>query len=402
MERLNYGQVIDSLYNLPKGRDLRRGPKKVNKILSYFDFSPSYKVIHLAGTNGKGSTCTMVHSLLKAHGYKVGLYTGPHLIDINERIRIDDDISNEEFVDLFHRIKKVVDDNSLLLTFFDFVTVMGFLYFEEKGVDFAVMETGMGGEFDSTNIGISTVAVLTGVSLDHQQWLGGTIEEITKTKLGIVHKDSVFVSGLDDDHEVSCKDQYRFGKDFLFEGNDYKGVFNSIKGVELNQKGQFQYKNFALALCSLEVLQSLGLIEIDEEKVREAAASVKVKGRMENYKGMENVFLDIAHNVESMSALSDYLRENFSDFEKKVLVFGCSGDRDPSVLLSIIEDFFDEIVLYDGFYRSVSVVEIQEKYSFSKPVSVCESLDFFKNQLDDSTFYLITGSLYLVGEFLGN
>jgi dihydrofolate synthase/folylpolyglutamate synthase len=267
----------------------------IDKILraSQFLGSPekSFKSIHIAGTNGKGSTAVFLSSILERSGYKVGLFTSPHLSDIRERVVINQEmILKDDFVKLYRLVEEVDSKNNLQLTYFEVITMIAFLYFSESKVDFAVVETGLGGRLDATNIIEPEVAIITRLAVDHKRWLGETLEAIAKEKAGIIKKgltSLVTIHQEEDAMKVIEKKCVSNNVSFYVE----EPLNNK---VALGLAGKHQRENAALALKTARLLKEQGCDisgEVDTLK------DVSWPGRLETISGTPYIILDGAHNL---------------------------------------------------------------------------------------------------------
>ena len=196
---MNYQQSLDYLFSLTHS-GIKLGLENTRRILAHFD-NPQIKTrtIHIAGTNGKGSTAAFMESILRSAGYRVGLYTSPHLLDFRERIQIDRKmIGKEELAALTRRVKDATATLNIKPTFFEFTTVMAFLYFYEKAVNWSVIETGLGGRLDATNLCRGEISIITSIGMDHTKYLGNSLKEIASEKAEIIKEDGIVIAGIDD------------------------------------------------------------------------------------------------------------------------------------------------------------------------------------------------------------
>ncbi|MDP3804780.1 MAG: folylpolyglutamate synthase/dihydrofolate synthase family protein, partial [Candidatus Omnitrophota bacterium] len=319
--------------------------------------------IHIAGTKGKGSTAAILHSILKNAGFKVGLYTSPHLESFRERIRINDElISEEEISRLLERIKSVVDKmEDDIPSFFEVYTALAYLYFKERKVDFAVYETGLGGRLDATNIINPLVSAITPISYEHTQKLGNTLKEIAGEKGGIIKDSTPCVSApqAGEAREVIeniCKEKRAklilVGKDILFEelNSDERreafnifGLFGEYPILETPLLGSHQVVNAATAVGILEALRFYGLT-IPSEAVRNGIRDVRWAGRLEIVSRNPLVILDGAQNRASANALAKAVKKIFG-YRRLLLVLGVSKDKDIAGILEELLPISDSIIL---------------------------------------------------------
>ena len=273
-----------------------------------------YKSIHIAGTNGKGSTAAFLAQILIEAGYKVGLYTSPHLIQFNERIKINGkDISELDLINLIAVIKEKAEKNNLQLTFFEFTTALAFFYFAQQKIDVAVVETGMGGRLDVTNVIQPEVTIITNISLDHQQYLGETKEEIAAEKSGII-KDKAIVVTVEEDKEVlkiiekKCMEKnaglFLSDKAWPQEASLERQIF-TVKGQEytIHLLGEHQLQNAALAIKAASLLAERGLL-ISSYNIQEGFKKAYWPGRLEIICNEPLVLVDCAHNLAGMQELA--------------------------------------------------------------------------------------------------
>ena len=330
----------------------------------------AYRVIHVTGTNGKTSTARMAERLVREHGLRTGLFTSPHLADVRERIAIDGEpISPEAFVEVWGIVSPVVDlvDAELgaagqsRLSFFEVLTVMALVAFAEAPVDVAVLEVGMGGSWDSTNVADGEVAVLTSVALDHERYLGDTVEQIAEVKSGIIKPGATVVVGdLREEamtivQDVAAQHGARLVRDGLEiavlerqlavggQVMALRGLGGVYADVFVPLHGEHQGHNALLALVAAEALLSDGS-PLGAEAVGQAFANVKSPGRIELARVSPAVLVDAAHNPAGALALAATIEEAF-DFRTLVGVVGVLDDKDPEGILSVLEPVLSEIVV---------------------------------------------------------
>ena len=330
------------------------------------------KCAHITGTKGKGSTATIIASVFKELGLKTGLFTSPHLIYLGERMKVNDRmISQTMFVQLINRVKPYIDriilkNPTLMPTFFEIVTAIAFLYFEKKKADISVLEVGMGGRLDSTNIILPEISVITPIGYDHTDRLGHTLDRIAYEKAGIIKEGVPVVSSMQEPEALSvisktCKEKnvrlYLVGRDIVINDikvtkrNDVYGTEceirtwrNKYKNIFLPLIGQHQIENCAIAIGALEVLSETGVIKAGNEMVINALTKVKCPARIEVVSENPLVVLDTAHTVSSMKILRESIKENLS-FKKLIVVIGLSEDKDIEGVLKEIACISDDLIL---------------------------------------------------------
>ncbi|NYH42881.1 dihydrofolate synthase/folylpolyglutamate synthase [Micromonospora jinlongensis] len=328
----------------------------------------AYPAIHLTGTNGKTSTARMIDSLLRAHGLHTGRYTSPHLETVRERISLDGEpVSEERFASVYREIKplaELIDARSdEPLTYFDMTTALAFATFADAPVDIAVVEVGLGGAEDATNVLQAGVCVITPIGLDHTEWLGDTIQDIALAKAGIIHPGAtVIVAAQDEEAAGPLLDRCaEVGATIAREGGEF-GVLSravavggqvlSLQGlggvyddVFIPLHGAHQAQNAAVALAAVEAFLGAGSRrQLDVETVREGFSSTSSPGRLERVRNAPTILLDGAHNPHGMAATVTALQEEFA-FSKLVAVVGVLADKDAEGLLELLEPVIDQLVV---------------------------------------------------------
>jgi dihydrofolate synthase/folylpolyglutamate synthase len=344
----------------------------------------AYPAIHLTGTNGKTSTARMIDSLLRAHGLHTGRYTSPHLETIRERISLDGEpVSEERFVEVYREVEplaNLVDSNySEPLTYFDMTTALAFATFADAPVDIAVVEVGIGGEEDATNIIDAGICVMTPIGLDHTEWLGDTIEDIAWAKAGIIHRGATVISALQDEDAMRpiLERSIEMGATLAREGREFgviqrtqavggqvlvlQGLGGVYEEVYLPLFGAHQAQNAAMALAAVEAFLGAGKdkqLEID--LVREGFLQVDSPGRLERIRSAPTILLDGAHNPHGMAATVTALDEEFQ-FRHLVAVVAFLDDKDASGMLDLLEPVAARIVVTrNSSPRSMPLNELEQ------------------------------------------
>ena len=387
----------------------------------------SFRTIHIAGTNGKGSTATVLSSILKESGYKVGLFTSPHLISFTERIRINNiQISEENVIELAERIRCLLDGTGLKPTFFEFVTAMTFHYFASEKVDFGIIETGLGGRFDSTNVIEPAISIITNIGIDHCEFLGNTISDITFEKAGIIKpnvpvitasKDPDVVKQLSDIAAERGSEIHVYDRDFmgaLLAMDDRHLEFNytgheGYDNLSLALSGKYQLFNACTAIRASEILRQKGF-SIPDLAIREGLSKVKLEGRFEYVSEDPPIILDGAHNPEAIRSLSASLGDLLPG-KKIILVLGVMNDKDIAGIIGPIIHNADSIILTKAAYErsaspqrlaetinSLNVSGIKGTADISLTGNVTEAINLAKSRCGEDSVILITGSFYTTGE----
>ncbi|MGA5303569.1 bifunctional folylpolyglutamate synthase/dihydrofolate synthase [Nucisporomicrobium flavum] len=379
-----YDEVVAAL----NGRGFTRMAFDMQKIRDLMDVlgSPqrAYPAIHLTGTNGKTSTARMIDSLLRAHGLHTGRYTSPHLETVRERISLDGEpVSEERLAATFDEVAPLADlvDKRAAepLTYFDMTTAMAYATFADAPVDIAVVEVGLGGEEDATNVIEAGVCVITPIGLDHTEWLGDTIEDIAWAKAGIIHQGATVISAVQTEEAMRplLERCTQMGATLAREGSEFgvirrdqavggqlltlQGLGGVYDEVFLPLFGAHQAQNAALALAAVEAFLGAGSgRQLEAELVREGFAGVDSPGRLERVRSAPTILLDGAHNPHGMAATVNALEEEFA-FRHLVAVVAVLGDKDVSGLLDLMEPVVARLVVtQNSSPRSMPVNELAQ------------------------------------------
>lgn len=438
---INYEKTAN--YNYKTAFKLER----MKKFLSFIgDPQKELKIIHIAGTKGKGSTACFTAHILKEDGFKVGLYTSPHLKDFRERIRILDSsnaadekssfpgmILKNDFTLLLEDLKVAIDhfhqsfDDVGALTFFEILTALALKYYRDKNVDFAILETGLGGRFDATNSCDSLVAAITPISYDHEHILGNTLAEIAFEKAGIIKssniktQDGVCVSVTAAQNREAlgvlrrrAKSEgailFEIDKDFYFKkllgdlfSQDffYKGLNNDSFFLKTKMLGNHQLINASLAIASCEAL-SLHGIKVKKESIAQGVLNAFWPGRLEVIHTKPFIILDGAHNRDSVGRLVHFLEREFKKC-CKWLVFGASQDKDIRGIIEQLEPHMDRIILTRANNpRAADPQDVLKPYfkkdSIRVTHSVEEAMTILSKEIKPDDVAVVAGSLFIVGE----
>jgi len=377
------------------------------------------KAVHVTGTKGKGSTAAITASVLKAANMRTGLYTSPHLVSFRERIKIDGrDIKRSEVSELVEEVAQAVKVSGRKdYTFFELYTALAFLYFKKKKADIAVIEVGLGGRLDATNIVEPLVSCITPVSLDHTHLLGPTLEDIAREKAAIIKKGSICISAPQP-NEVSriierrCREKgvklNVVGKDILFKRRHSApekeifsifGVFEEYPELEMKLLGGHQVMNAAAAIGIIEALRYHDTI-IPVETVRKGLGEVEWSARLEVASRDPMIVFDGAQNKESIVALKEAIRDKFT-FKKLILVLGASKDKDIPGVCKELDGVADEIILTKADnIRAEDPSAIKEYTHKDARITnnVGEAMDLSKKIAEKDDLILITGSFFVIGE----
>jgi len=416
---MNYQESLDYLYSLVR-LGIKLGLDNTTRLLDYFG-NPQLKTptIHIAGTNGKGSTAAFVESILRASGYRVGLYTSPHILDFRERIQINRQlIAPEEIVHWIATLKQASEDLNISPTFFEFGTLMALLHFDRQKTDWNVVEVGMGGRLDSTNLCQGRVCIITPISRDHESSLGTRLSQIAQEKAAIIKHPCTVVCGSQEKEVLQVvQDQSRshkaslflLGRDFqvdiqshTLQGQvfDFNGPEIWYKGLEIALVGRHQSFNAGLAVAACTGLDTSS---VTEQSIREGLKSADWPGRLEMCGRNPYLVMDCAHNLDSFEKLTATLSELFPH-KRKIWVFGIMKDKPLVEITTIISDHADYIVATQlKSDRSTPPEQIRKAFmNFTKPIDQVDeislALDRAYQVADSDDLIVVTGSLFTVAE----
>ncbi len=416
---MSYQESLAYLYSLQK-LGIKLGLANIRRLLELLgNPHSSLKTVLVGGTNGKGSTAAMLAKMLAAGGYKVGLYTSPHLDDFRERIKVGDSLIPEaRVVELTARMRKALALGSVLIpiTFFEAVTALAYLHFNEEEIDLAVLEVGMGGRLDATNTTRPLLSIITSVSRDHCQHLGSSLEQILAEKLEIARPGQALVSGITARRLTPlvkryCRDRgaelFSLNKDFSYlavrpRTMNYHGLSGSIDGLKLGLSGEHQMSNAALALAGGEILIHHGF-DLRREHFRQGLKEVTWPGRLELIPTLPPVLLDIAHNPAGATALARALRKEYN-WNSLVIVLGIMADKDwPGVMRALLP-LADKIITTRPQLPRACPPEELAGYAKRRGVKVeivprvSEAVRQALERAGEDEMILVTGSIFTVSE----
>jgi dihydrofolate synthase/folylpolyglutamate synthase len=421
---------LDSL--IPKGRMTRSdfGLDRMHALLDELgNPHEAYPIVHIGGTAGKGSTATIAAGIFQTAGYKTGLHLSPHLEDIRERAQINGSLmAPDSFVRLVGVVKGAVERVELNYgygkpTRFEALVAAAFQHFKDEAVDIAVVEVGLGGKLDGTNVVNSQVSVLTNIGLDHMEILGDSVEEIARDKVQIFKRDSDVVSGVTQPSvidiverrakEMRCKLDL-LGREIEYRIRDGAARSNRFdlrigktryKDLELHLLGEHQTRNAALAVDASLKMAKHGFV-IDEKDVREALKNIRVPGRFEVIGGNPVTILDCAHNPMKMEAFVQTLRQNYPN-RKARIVLAAKKDKDVPGMLALLSGvvskfYFTNFLVTTDFGKAMSFDPKEiKKLTTTQSEVIPDPIDAYnmaKSECEKDELICITGSLYLVGE----
>jgi dihydrofolate synthase/folylpolyglutamate synthase len=406
MTNQQYQKAVDWLfvqspnYEINGKKAYKPGLDNIKKLCDFFgNPQKKLKTIHIGGTNGKGSVSNMLASVLQESGYKIGLYNSPHLIDFTERIKVDGKNCESAFVfDFIQKLKKL--PHEILPSFFEFATIMAFEYFEEKKVDFAIIEVGLGGRLDSTNIIKPLVSAITNVQLDHQNILGNTIEEIAVEKAGIIKKNTPVISG--DENEIIKKIISEKAK---LENAKFIDATLLKTNLKSDLKGHYQEKNIRVVLVLIEELKKIG-IKISDENIQNGLLKVHKNtafiGRWFEFSKNPLIICDTAHNQAGLEMVFAQLNKIP---KRKHIVLGFVNDKKIDEVLKILPEnavfYFVKPSINRGRHPKEYedlLKEAQIHYQYFDDVQ--SGYLSAKQNIKENEMMFIGGSNFVVGEFL--
>jgi len=421
---MKYSYVISYLYNLRSSKGIELTLKRIKDALSVAgNPHEKFKSIHIAGTKGKGSISTMLASILKESHYNVGLYTSPHLIDFRERIQINNrKILKKEVCEIFNECKDIIE--KLYLTFFEAVTLMAFVYFERKRADIAVIEVGIGGRYDATNVIKPMLSVISNISIDHQEFLGNDEISIAKEKAGIIKNNVPLITAVSQDEILNLYNKICIQKNSeLIVINSFpKGIEKDLKFQEFIYKnksytitllGGHQIKNAVCAINSIKKLRDKGILKISDNAIKNGLKNVRIEGRIEVFKRDPLIIIDVAHNKASFEALFNTMLKikNTKNFEQIILIVGILKYKNIKEIFNVVLRFSElitVIILTKVNYELTAELEDMKKNldadKFKNVLCACnvqEAIDLaidLNKKANNANAIVIAGSFFTAAE----
>ena len=369
----------------------------------------AYPIIHVTGTNGKGSTIAFMRELFVSHGKKVGTFTSPHIVSIHDRICINDQpISDADFIRLANQVKEM--EQRLLethdqLSFFELLTVIALLYFKEQEVDLVLLEVGIGGLLDTTNVVTGEIAVITSIGLDHQETLGNSLEEIAEQKAGIFKPGkTAVVANLAPEAQLVCQKisedldvtLYQSDRDFSFKSGVFSSSIANLSRLKLGLEGTYQEENAALALQAFLLFMTERGEKVNEEAIRRALETTSWAGRLEAV--TEHIYLDGAHNLPALERLVEFIQEKIQQGYHPQILFGALKRKDYSGMLGYLTDHLPDTALYVTSFDYQGSLEEQDLSGYHRVASYRDFIDDFEKSAGEKDLLFVTGSLYFISE----
>lgn len=394
---------------------IKLGLDNIKAFLDYIGNPEKHlKAFHIAGSNGKGSTAAFIASILQECNYKVGLYTSPHFVKFNERIMINDSqIQDEVVAEFITKYEKYIYKHKL--TFFEVTTALAFNYFYDNKVDFAVIETGLGGRLDATNVFNALGVIITSISLEHENILGKTIKEIAREKAAIIkNHNKVFIGNLSEEAQIVIEEKCKETGSQLYKIADYANEKPGslelyTEEIELDDwtmplRGSYQKYNAVLASLAVSKVLNIEDTRKIEAGIKNVIVNTGFQGRYEFYNKKPDIIFDSAHNPEGVCNFISEFSKDYNSYNERILIFGAMKDKNALEMLKKLKDVFDKIFIseinIERSYKVEDLVQIAEKAEvevkpLNSPVSYIEN---FRSKAKENDCLVVLGSMYLLGE----
>ncbi len=399
---------IEEWLNSRIGLNFRSGLGRMQRAVALLgNPEQSFPTIHVTGTNGKGSTIAFMRRLFAGHGRKTGSFTSPHMISIHDRICINGQpIASADFIRLGQEVQKM--EQELLkshdqLSYFEILTLIAFLYFKEQEVDLALIEVGIGGLLDTTNVITGDIAVISSVGLDHQETLGRNLTTIAEQKAGIFKPGRPAVIGpLPEEARLVCAQRaqelgielYQYGRDFSLVHQTFSNSTMTLSNLELGLKGAYQEENAALALQAFLLFMQQQGWEIDSAKIRTALQETRWAGRLEEVS--PGIYLDGAHNLPALEKLVEFIQSQ--NGKECLLLFGALKRKDYSTMLAYLREALPDVQLTVTSFSDGDSLGQAEAEGFLYIEDYQQLIQNFQERQNDNQLLFITGSLYFIAE----
>ena len=392
------------------GLNFRSGLGRMQRVVDLLgNPEQTYPIIHVTGTNGKGSTIAFMRELFVAHGKTVGTFTSPHIVSIHDRICINGEpISDTDFIRLAEQVKAM--EQRLLethnqLSFFELLTLIALLYFKEQKVDLVLLEVGIGGLLDTTNVVTGEIAIITSIGLDHQETLGDSLTAIAEQKAGIFKPGkSAVIANLAPESQLVCQKTatdlgvslYQANKDFSFRNGNFYSSLADFHHLILGLEGAYQEENAALALQAFLLFMVQRNEKVDQEAVRAALQATKWAGRLEAV--TEHIYLDGAHNLPALERLVEFIQEKIQQGYQPQILFGALKRKDYSGMLTYLTEHLSDVTLYITSFDYQGSLEEQDFGDYTSIASYRDFIDNFEVSAQERDLLFVTGSLYFISE----
>ena len=373
----------------------------------------SYPIIHVTGTNGKGSTIAFMRELFMGHGKKVATFTSPHIVSINDRICINGQpIADADFIRLAEQVKEM--EKTLLqthdqLSFFELLTLIAFLYFREQEVDLVLLEVGIGGLLDTTNVVTGEIAVITSIGLDHQETLGDSLKAIAEQKAGIFKASKkAVVAKLAPEARLVCQkkaeslavDLYQTGQDFSMLKGDFSSSLGNFPHLKIGLEGAYQQENAALALQAFLLFMREWKDIVDGQAIRQALEKTHWAGRLECIR--PQIYLDGAHNLPALTRLVEFIKEKEQEGYRPQILFGALKRKDYQGMLGYLTENLPQVELKVAGFDYQEALDEKDVLGYDVIPSYREFISSFEERSDAQDLLFVTGSLYFISEVRGH
>ena len=392
------------------GLNFRSGLGRMQKAVDLLgNPEQTYPIIHVTGTNGKGSTIAFMRELFVSHGKKVGTFTSPHIVSIHDRICINGQpISDADFIRIADQVKEMelkLLETHAQLSFFELLTLIALLYFKEQEVDLVLLEVGIGGLLDTTNVVTGEIAVITSIGLDHQETLGNSLELIAEQKAGIFKSGkSAVVANLASEAQLVCQmaahnlgvTLYQADQDFSFKDGHFSSSLANLNQLKLGLEGAYQEENAALALQAFLLFMAQRDEKVDQEAVHAALQATTWAGRLEAI--TEHIYLDGAHNLPALERLVEFIQEKIQQGYQPQILFGALKRKDYSGMLTYLTEHLPDVALYVTSFDYQGSLEEQDFGDYTSIASYRDFIDNFESSAGEQDLLFVTGSLYFISE----
>ena len=392
------------------GLNFRSGLERMQRAVDLLgNPEQTYPIIHVTGTNGKGSTIAFMRELFVAHGKTVGTFTSPHIVSIHDRICINGQpISDTDFIRLADKVKAM--EQRLLetqdqLSFFELLTLIALLYFKEQGVDLVLLEVGIGGLLDTTNVVTGEIAVITSIGLDHQETLGNSLAEIAEQKAGIFKSGkSAVIANLTPEARIVCQKVaedlgvtlYQADKEFSFKEEQFSSSLAELSQLKLGLEGVYQEENAALALQSFLLFMNQRSEVVNQEAIRRALKTTRWAGRLEAI--TEHIYLDGAHNLPALERLVEFIQRKNQQGCRPQILFGALKRKDYSGMLTYLTDHLPDTALYVTSFDYQGSLDDKDLSDYHRVSFYRDFIDDFEASAEEKDLLFVTGSLYFISE----
>ena len=404
---------IEEWLNSRIGLNFRSGLGRMQRAVALLgNPEQSFPTIHVTGTNGKGSTIAFMRQLFAGHGRKTGSFTSPHMISIHDRICINGQpIASADFIRLGQEVQKM--EQELLkshdqLSYFEILTLIAFLYFREQAVDLVLLEVGIGGLLDTTNVVTGELAVITSIGLDHQETLGDSLEAIAEQKAGIFKAGKkAVIAKIPSAARLVCQEKaeslavalYQAGQDFSMLNGDFSSSLLNLSQLKIGLEGAYQQENAALALQTFLLFMREGKESIDEQAVRQALEKTYWAGRLERIR--PQIYLDGAHNLPALTRLVEFIKEKEQEGYRPQILFGALKRKDYQGMLAYLTENLPQVELKVAGFDYQGSLDEADVTGYDIVLSYREFISSFEERADTQDLLVVTGSLYFISEVRG-